>query len=177
MRTQTDGGSNPFEGETMRNRRFAIVLTGICLLTMTALNAGAWADKSAVGTWKLDLTKSSYGNMPAPKFEQMVVAADTPESLKWSLKGVGADGKSYISSYDGPTDSKFHRMMSSEGSDTVAYTRTGSALSWIVKDKEGSIIETGSGQLSPDGNTLTLSGAMQGPKGKSVFVSVFDRAL
>jgi hypothetical protein len=44
-----------------------------------------------------------------------------------------------------------------------------------VKDKNGSIIETGSGQLSPDGVTLTLSGAMQGLKGKSAFVSVFNR--
>jgi len=160
----------------MNKRTFAILITAICLLTMTARNAGAWADMSAVGTWKLDMTKSSHGNMPAPKFEQMVVTADTPESLRWSLKGVGADGKSYISSYDGPTDTRFHRMMSSEGSDTIAYTRTGSTLSWIVKDKNGSIIETGSGQLSPDGNTLTLSGAMQGPKGKSAFVSVFARA-
>ena len=160
----------------MSKRRVAIVIAGTCLLIMTALNAGAWADKSAVGTWKLDAAKSNYGNMPAPKFEQMVVTVDTPESLKWSLKGVGADGKSYISSYDGPTDSKFHAMLSSEGSKTVAYTRTGSNLSWIVKDKSGAIIETGSGQLSADGNTLTLSGAMQGQKGKSAFVSVFNRA-
>jgi hypothetical protein len=159
----------------MSKRTFAIVITGICFLTMTALNAGAWADRSAVGTWKLDVAKSSYGNMPAPKFEQMVVTTDTAESVKWSLKGVGADGKSYISSYDGPTDGKFHPMISSEGANSAAYTRTGSTLSWIVKDKNGSIIETGSGQLSPDGNTLRLSGAMQGPKGKSAFVSVFDR--
>jgi hypothetical protein len=159
----------------MRSRMFAIVITGICLLIMTALNAEAWADRSAVGTWKLDVAKSSYGNMPAPKFEQMVVTTDAADSLKWSLKGVGAEGKSYISSYDGLTDGKFHPMMNSEGSETVAYTRTGSTLSWIVKDKNGSIIETGSGQLSADGNTLRLSGAMQGPKGKSAFVSVFDR--
>ncbi len=160
----------------MRNRTFAIVITALCLVVMTALNAGAWTDRSAVGTWKLDVAKSSYGNMPAPKFEQMVVTTDTADSLNWSLKGVGADGKSYISSYDGPVDSKFHPMLSSKGSDTVAYTRTGSTLSWIVKDKTGSIIETGSGQILPDGNTLRLSGAMQGPKGKSAFVSVFNRA-
>ncbi len=160
----------------MSRRTFAILITGICLLTITAVNAGAWADMSPVGTWKLDVAKSSYGNMPAPKFELLAVTVHTPESLKWSLKGVGADGKSYISSYDGPTDGKFHPMMSSQGSNTIAYTRTVSGMSWIVKDKNGSIIETGSGQLSPDGNTLTLSGAMQGPKGKSAFVSVFARA-
>ena len=160
----------------MSKRIFAILITGICLLAMTAINAGAWTDKSAVGTWKLDMTRSSYGNMPAPKFELMAITAHTPESLKWNLKGVGADGKSYISSYDGPTDGKFHPMMSNQGSNTIAYTRTDSGMSWIVKDENGSIIETGSGQLSPDGNTLTLSGAMQGPKGKSAFVSVFARA-
>ena len=45
----------------MSKRTSAILIAGICLLTMTALNAGAWADKSAVGTWKLDVTKSSFG--------------------------------------------------------------------------------------------------------------------
>lgn len=160
----------------MRNRTFAIVMTGICLLTMTALNAGAWADNSPLGTWKLDVTKSSYGNMPAPKFEQIVIIAHTAESLKWNLKGVGADGRSYISSYDGPTDGTFHPMMNSQGSNTIAYTKTDSGMSWIVKDKNGSIIETASGQISADGNSLTISGAMQGPKGKSAFVSVFNRA-
>jgi hypothetical protein len=163
----------------MRKRPFAIVTTGICLLTMTALTASAWEEgsaKSSVGTWKLNVSKSSFGNMPAPKFEQLVVTSDTPESLKWNLKGVGADGKSYISSYDGPTDGKAHHMMSSEGSSTVAYTRTASGMSWVVKDKNGSVIETGSGQLSADGNTLTLTGAVQGPKAKSAFVSVFSRA-
>jgi hypothetical protein len=159
----------------MSKRAFAIVITGICLLTMTALNAAAWEDRSAAGTWKLDLAKSSYGNMPAPKFEQLVVTSDAADSLKWNLKGVGADGKSYISSYDGPTDGKFHAMLSSEGSNTIAYTRKDSGMSWIVKNKGGQIIETASGQLSPDGNTLTISGAMQGPQGKSAFVSVFNR--
>lgn len=160
-------------------KAFAIVLTSVCLLTMTAVTAVARVEgsaKSSVGTWKLDVAKSSYGTLPAPKFEQLVVTTDTPDSLKWNLKGIGAEGKSYISSYDGPIDGKAHHMMSSEGSGTITYTRTASGLSWVMKDKNGAVIETGSGQLSPDGKTLTLQGVVEGPKGKAAFVSVFDRA-
>jgi hypothetical protein len=150
----------------------------VCLLLVIV--SGAFARnissaQSAVGTWNLNATKSSSGNMPAPKFEQMVVSVDTPDALKWNVKGASADGKTYIFSYDGPVDGKEHAMVSPELGRTVAYTRTSSGLTWIVKNKPGAVIETGTSKLSPDGKTLTLSGSTQGPNGKVNFISVFDK--
>lgn len=159
----------------MKSKSFVVVMTGLCLLTAAVFATAAVPSQSAVGTWKLDVEKSSFGNMPAPKFEQMVVSTDAPNAVKWNLKGVGADGKSYFSSYDGPVDSQPHSMMSSESGDSVAYTRSGTTLNWIIRNKEGVVLEIGSGQLSPDGKTLTLRGTMQTPKGRAAFVSVFDR--
>jgi hypothetical protein len=161
------------------NKKFAVLMAGLLVLVLTAVNAAGRVEvsaKSSVGTWKLDISKSSYQNMAAPKFEQLVVTVDTPQSLKWSLKGVEADGKSYFSSYDGPTDGKDHRLISNEAASAIAYTRTANSLNWVIKDKSGAVIETAGGQLSPDGNTLILKGITEGPKGKSSFVSVFTRA-
>ena len=161
------------------NRKSAVLMAGLLVLALAAVNAAARVEvsaKSSVGTWRLDASKSSYQNMAAPKFEQLVITVDTPQSLKWSLKGVEADGKSYFSSYDGPTDGKDHRLMSNEAASAVAYTRSANGLNWVIKDKSGSVIETASGQLSPDGNTLILKGTTEGPRGKSTFVSVFTRA-
>jgi hypothetical protein len=161
----------------MGNKISRILVAGLCLLTLAVVDASAASGRSAVGTWKLNVAQSSYGKTPAPKVELLVVAVDKPDALQWKLTGASADGKTYFSSYDGAVDSKFHPMVSSEAGGTVAYTRTpDGGVKWIVKDKNGNVIETGASQLSPNGDTLTLKGAVQGPNGKENFVSVFQRA-
>ena len=163
----------------MRKRAYAVMAFTATLLLLMGVSAFAKMGdqtQSAVGTWKLDAKKSSYGNMPAPKFEQLVVMEDKPDSLKWNLKGATVDGKTYISSYDGPIDGKDHPLLSNEAASTVAYTRTASGVQWVTKNKSGAVIETGSSQLSPDGHMLTLKGTAQGPNGKVNFTSVFGRA-
>lgn len=129
---------------------------------------------SAVGTWRLDAAKSSYGNLPTPKFEQLVITIDEPSALKWNIKGIAADGKTFIESYDGPIDGKNHRLVTSTGG-TIAYTRVGNGVQWVIKDGNGGVLENASGQISPDGKTLTIKGEMQGSNGKMNFVSVYNR--
>jgi len=154
-------------------RRFP---TLICWLTLCAVAGFAATERSAVGTWKLDPAKSSYANMPAPKYEQLVVKTDEPGALKWTLLGAASNGVSYTSSYDGPVDGQYHPIASSEAADTIAYTRMANGgVKWTMKDKAGKVMETGSSHLSADGTTLTVKGTVEGLKGKSDFVSVFTR--
>jgi hypothetical protein len=154
------------------------MLVGWCVVILagTMASAAERANQSAVGTWTLDVNKSSYGKMPAPKFEQLVITTDAADALKWSLMGAEPDGKSYTSSYDGPIDSKDHPMTSSEAGSTIAYTRTASGgVRWVVKDKSGATVETATGQLSPNGQTMTIKGTTTTANGKEQFVSIFDK--
>lgn len=161
----------------MQNRKLALAAIGLFVLIALPAFASEPAGKSAVGTWTLDASKSSFGNMPVPRFEQMVVATDEPAAIKWSLMGATPDGKTYRQSYDGPVDGKAHKMTSSDTASTAAYTRTANGgLQWTVKDAKGNVIETGAGLLSPDGKTLTLKGTMQGPSGKANFTAIYNRA-
>lgn len=160
----------------MRNRIVAWTVAGLCLLTLLSTGAYAASSRSAVGSWKLDLTKSSFGKTTAPKMELLTVTVDEPKQLQWKLTGASADGKTYFSSYNGAIDGKEHAMVSSEQGSTIAYKRTASGeVSWVTKDKNGRVIETGTSQLSPDGSTLTLKGTVETSKGKDNFVSVFQR--
>jgi len=159
----------------MRIRMFGALMVGLCLLALAAVDAGAATSRSAVGTWKLNVAKSSYGKMPAPKSEKLMVMTDKPDAVKWLLTGASADGKSYISSYDGPIDGSYHPLTSNPAGSTVAYTRTASGVQWITKDKSGAVIETGSSQLSNAGDTLTITGTVLSPGGKQDFISVFQR--
>jgi hypothetical protein len=150
-------------------------MIGLCIVALASVAASAAASHSAVGTWKLDVAKSSYGNMPAPKFEKLVVTTDKPDAVKWVMTGASADGKTYISMYDGPVDGKDRPYGNSQAGNHITYTRSPSGLDWVVKNKSGAVIEAGSGQLSADGNTLILKGTAQGASGKASFVSVFER--
>jgi hypothetical protein len=158
----------------MRGRNTAI-LTTLCLLILATVDGVAATGRSAVGTWKLDVAKSSYGTMPAPKFEKLVVMTDKPDTVKWLMTGASGDGKSYVASYDGPVDGNARPFGNSDVGNTIAYSRTASGLQWVVKDKSGAVIETGASQLSADGNTLILRGMTQGPNGMTNYDSVFER--
>ena len=161
----------------MGNKVSRILIAGLCLLTLAAVDASAASGRSAVGNWKLNLAQSSYGKTPVPKAELLVVTVDKPDALQWKLTGASADGKTYFSSYNGLVDSQYHPMMSSEAGGTVAYARTADGgVRWSVKDKNGNVIETGASQLSSNGDTLTLKGTVQGANGRENFVSVFERA-
>ncbi len=151
-------------------------LVASLLLSFGAVAAFARAT-NALGSWNLDLKKSSFGSMPAPKSEEMTITTDTRDAVAWSLKGTTADGKSYTESYDGPIDGQYHPLVSDEPGMTVAYTRAPRGnVTWTIKDKTGAVFETGSGIVAHDGKTLTLKGTIQGPNGKSDFVSVFKKA-
>jgi len=159
----------------MRKRVREIVLVSSLLLLCAAAMLAERPGNSAVGNWKLDVSKSSYGNAPAPKFEKLNIFTDSPTAVKWMMTGVSADGKTFTVRYDGPVDGQFHPLVSNDGG-TVAYKRAANGrLNWTVKDKGGNIIETAYRQLSPDGNTLTLKGTLNSPQGPTDFESVFTR--
>ena len=159
----------------MSRRSYGVLITGLCLLTLAVIAANAATSRSAQGSWKLDVTKSSYREMAAPRAEKLVVMVDEPDAIKWTLTGASADGKTYFSNYAGPVDGKARPYGNSQIGNTITYTRSGGALAWTVKDKSGAVLETGTGQLSADGNTLTLKGTAQQAGGKANYVSVFDR--
>jgi hypothetical protein len=162
-------------GEEMIRRNYGILITGLCLLTLAAIGANAATSRTAQGTWKLNVAKSSYEQMQAPKYEKLVVQIDTSDALKWMMTGAAADGKSYVLTYDGPIDGQSHPYGNPEMGNTIIYTRTAAGVQWVVKDKAGSVVDSGTSHLSEDGNTLTLKGTAQQTTGKANYVSVFDR--
>jgi hypothetical protein len=168
-----------YGGKTTMQRRIAMVVcvtAGVLLgLAVTAFAADASSSKSAVGTWILNPTKSRFQNMPSPKMERLRVSKDDQTGLVWILTGAGSDGKGYHDEYDGPADGSFHPIKSDLTPRTVAYTRADAGTSWIVKDQAGTIVETGSMSVSPDGRTMTWKGTRKTADGESQFTSVYDR--
>lgn len=159
------------------SRKILTAMVIASLLTLCVAAVAATSGNSAVGTWKLDTSKSSYGTLPTPKFEQLVVTTDAADALAWKLTGAMADGKTFTVSFDGPIDGQYHPIVGSQDDHEIAYTRIpDGGIKWTVRTKSGYVFETGSSHLSADGSTLTRTGTVQGREGKSEFVSVFTRA-
>jgi hypothetical protein len=133
------------------------------------------SSNSAVGNWILNPTKSHFQNMPAPKLERLRILKDDQKAFSWTMSGFDVDGKAFHELYDGPIDGSFHSIVGAANDANVAYTRSNSGISWVIKDKSGAIVETGSAKVSPDGRTLTRTGTLKTPQGEANFTSVYDR--
>lgn len=95
-----------------------------------------------VGTWKLNLAKSSWRKIPAPKEDTLVVTQDDAKGLKWTASGVSADGESFSYSFEGAADGRDYPMKSPNNEAVIgftrAYSRIGATLQAVDK-KNGSV--------------------------------------
>lgn len=87
-------------------RKWEIVVYIMILLLVNMATATDWkaARNTLVGTWKLNLAKSSWSKIPAPKEDTLVVPQDDAKGLKWTASGVSADGESFSYSFEGAAD-------------------------------------------------------------------------
>ena len=125
-----------------------------CLLLFTT-NVLTQVKTSAVGTWKLDSSKSDLGSEPAPKSITIDVLKDAPEMLSWRVHVVDDKGKAFSYSWSGPEDGSMHEVMQSGkiiGKQSAKKEADG-ALLRHGEDPDGSSFDSHS-TLSADGKTM-----------------------
>src|SRR5438105_2343489 len=117
--------------------RKAMAVLMVMALVMCLSVVVVAADESAVGTWKLNVKKSDFGKMPAPKSATLKVVEDNDKSLKWSYTEVLADGKTQTMSWAGAADGK-PRTITPAGTDykSAAFTRKGPGELEIARSEE-----------------------------------------
>jgi len=139
------------------NRRS--VLTGIAILGLAtvALPTATLAQSASplIGTWQLNLAKSKYTS-PAPKSQTLNYTQDG-QNIKLSGQNVDAQGKTSPTAsmhiYDGQS-----RPATFPDGDAVAYLRTGDSKTIIFsRSKGGKLVVIGSGVVSQDGKTFTVT--------------------
>lgn len=122
-----------------RKWEVVVYITLVNIATATDCKA---ARNTLVGTWKLNLAKSSWGKIPAPKEDTLVVTEDDAKGLKWTASSVSADGESFSYSFEGAADGREYPMKSPNNEAvmglTRAYSRIGATLQAVDK-KNGSV--------------------------------------
>jgi hypothetical protein len=128
-----------------------------------------------MGTWRLNLAKSTFAAGTAPKSVTFTNAA-AGESVKVTVETVAADGTvthwGYTASYDG----KDSPVTGNPSRESIAATRTDANTVKSVYKKGGKVTLTQTSVVSSDGKTITITSAGTNDQGQTVkSVSVYDK--
>jgi len=128
-----------------------------------------------VGTWKLNVEKSTYSPGPAPKSLTLKYEA-SQGVIKLTSDGVTADGKPTHGTYSSKFDGKDVPWEGNPDADTSAPKKTDDNSFENVWKKGGKVTFTVRAVVSKDGKTYTVSQAGKNAKGEAVnIVAVYER--
>ena len=153
-----------------------IIFKSLLAGAVLAIAAGtSLAADSAVGTWKLNLAKSTFSPGPAPK-SQTRNYVESASGITLTVKTTAADGKESTATLNFKDDGKPYPVSGNPDYDMVSVSRVDALTVHSTQTKGGVTVGTGSRTVSKDGKTLTF--AQKGTHadgGKYDDVSVYDR--
>jgi hypothetical protein len=160
----------------VRSARAVPFLLPFCLLA--ALTAGVFAQGDPhVGTWQLNLEKSTFDPGPPPKKQTLWYKAEAGQ-LTALLQGIDAAGlpinpdSSNLAIY---LDGKDHPTPQA-GYDSSNWTSINSNKYVVHRKKAGKIVQTATNVVSADGKVLTITTTGVDQNGRQVnSVRVYDK--
>jgi hypothetical protein len=144
-----------------------IAFTVVCAVALS-VSATAQPPDPFVGTWKMDVAKSTYKPGPAPKSLTVDITAAADKTFKVAADGVDSEGKPMKAGYTAARDGKDVPVTGSPAFDTAALTQTGPNDVTVVYKKGGKPALTGKASVAKDGKTMTISYTGTDPKGQAI---------
>jgi hypothetical protein len=149
-------------------KRFAGVIFGVVALTVIPGVAAAQTAEPIVGTWKLDVAKSTYKPGPAPK-STTVVIKPAGKGIEVAVDAVNADGSplkwGFTSLRDGKEEAK---VTGNPLFDTVTASRESANAGTNLYKKAGKLVMTTKIAVATDGKSMTVTSTGTDAKGQAV---------
>jgi hypothetical protein len=140
---------------------------GIVVLVVAAA-ASAQKPEPVMGTWKLDVAKSSYKPGPMPKSVTIVVEP-AGKGIKVAIDAVNADGSpmkwGFTSARDGKEEAP---VIGNPMYDTVTTTRVSDTAGTNVYKKGGKVVNTANLVVDPAGKSMTVTSTGNDGKGQAI---------
>jgi hypothetical protein len=116
------------------------------------------------GTFKLDTAQSKFAGA-APKEEMVTVDSATKASVKYTIKGIDAQGNSYTLSYDGKVGTQSPQML--EGKEVAQVTYQMPSAHEFTSEVRGADGTASKGKvtLSKDNKTITVQEQIKDTQG------------
>lgn len=137
-------------------------------LAFGVVSIAAQANDPIVGTWKLDVARSTYKPGPAPKSTTLVV---TPQGkgIKVDVDIVNADGSPLKWGFATLRDGKEEAPVNGNPMyDTVTATRESATAGTNVYKKAGKAVMTTKVAIAADGKSMTVTTTGTNPQGQAV---------
>jgi hypothetical protein len=147
-------------------RRFVGVTLGAFALAAASL--AAQTSEPIVGTWKLDVAKSTYKPGPAPKSTTIVV---TPEGkgIKIAIDAVNSDGSPLKWGFTTLRDGKQEAPVTGNPLfETVTASRESAHAGTNIYKRGGKVVMTTKVAIAPDGRSMTVTATGTDAKGQAV---------
>ncbi len=145
------------------------------VLAVAGVAVGAAPADPVVGTWTLNVAKSTFNPGPALKSETRTYT-QSDDGISVTVNGVRADGSALSQQSTFKYDNKAYLWSGSTDNDTVSLKRVNGSTVTAVLMKAGKKVGTSTRTISGHGKVLTLSSKITGADGKANSnVLVFDK--
>jgi hypothetical protein len=134
------------------------VIKSLFAASLLVVGAAIAADAPdpVVGTWKLNVAKSTFSPGPAMK-SQTRVYVQTPAGLKLTMTTVAADGKTMTSTMTFKYDGKPHPMVGNPDFESVSVTMDAAGVTHSTQWQAGKNVGSGVRTVAKDGKTMTFA--------------------
>jgi len=128
-----------------------------------------------VGTWLLDVAKSTFAGAPGPKGQMRTYSFAGGEE-KMTSRGISSQGKPTFVHYQARYDGKDYDMVGSLGGNKISLKRIDRLTSEITQKRDGKSAIVATRRVSTDEKTLTVVTKGTLPDGRMLdSVMVFHR--
>jgi hypothetical protein len=141
------------------------IILSLALLSIFAVSSMA-QDDPLIGTWKLNIAKSTFHFSQAPKSNVHNYQPFGTDGVKATADVVDADGKKIHFTYSLKFDGKFYPVIGDPARDMTSLKRSDVYTGEGANINEGKVINTSRHVLSKDGKTLTVT--LKGVKGNDI---------
>ena len=165
---------------TMNSRNYAwtlgVVLAIGVVLGIGVVDLSAQMNDPRVGTWKLNVAKSTYSPGPAPQSVMVKVEA-AGQGEKATTDFVNADGTRTTTQYTAGFDGKDSPLTGSQlGADMVSLKRIDAQTTERTDKKGAKVVQVLARVVSQDGKTMTVTTKGTNAQGQAVNnVAVFEK--
>jgi len=156
-------------------KKSVVMFVGVAVLLVTSA-ANAQTTEPIVGTWKLDVAKSTYKPGPAPK-SSIVTIDSVGKGMKVAVDAVSGDGTPLKWGFSTLRDGKEEAPVTGNPMfDVVTATRESANAGTNVYKKAGKVVMTTKAAISADGKTMTLTSTGTDAKGQAIHnVAVYTK--
>jgi hypothetical protein len=145
----------------------ALVSVLLFAISMASASLAAAQSDPALGTWKLNLAKSTFMPGPAPRASTLVFEQVGKGRLKSVQEVVPATGEKMVATYTAEYDGRDYPITGWPAADTVQLRFSSGTTVQRIDKKGGKIVSTYLRSISRDG-TMTVSQKGTTPDGKPV---------